>query len=164
MLSRFPQVIALAFLAGALACTGQDAPPQTPVVQPPAKRKAPTGTLTCTVYCADTNLPARLAAIYLVQISENSFGTQSAGISDLEGRFAVSHVREGNYYIVAVLPGYLNLLSSLTKSHLDAMTADERKTLLSQVPSITISADQPAQLSRNWPAHEFQTQVRPGKE
>jgi hypothetical protein len=147
MLSRFLQVVALAFLAGALACTGQDAPQQTPEMQPPAKRKAPTGILTGTVYCADTNLPARLTAIYLVQISENSFGTRSAGISDLEGRFAIGHVREGNYYVVAVLPGYLNFLSSLTKSHLDAMTADERKKLLSQVPGITISADQPAQLS-----------------
>ncbi len=146
--------IALGLLAGAQACAGQDARPPVapqqdgmPQAHTPAKPQLPTGTLTGTVYCADTNLPARLAAIYLVQTSDHSSGIRSSAISDLEGRFALSHVREGDYYVVAVLPGYLSWMSSLSKSHLDALTADERKKLLALVPSVTISANQPAELS-----------------
>ena len=159
MAGRLAQIAAMSFAASALCCAGQDAQQSTPpqmeapqtdaMPQPsrPARPKAPKGKLTGTVYCADTNLPARLAAIYLVQISETSVGTNNGTISDLEGRFAINHVQEGDYYVIAVLPGYLNLISSLTKSHLDAMTAEDRKKFLAQVPSVTISASQPAELS-----------------
>ncbi len=146
--------VALGSLAVGLACAAQDTPQQAPEQQnsipdtgKAAKQKTPTGTLTGTVYCADTNLAARLAAIYLVQISDHSSGTRSAGISDLDGRYAINHVREGDYYVVAVLPGYLNWMSSLSQSHLSALTDDERKKLLAQVPSVTISANQPAELA-----------------
>jgi hypothetical protein len=157
--ARLARSVVLAMATCATCCPAQEvqqtAPAQTEAPQAdgmpqphgPVRPKAPKGTLTGTVYCADTNLPARLAAIYLVQISESSFSTNSAAISDLEGRFALNHVTEGEYYVVAVLPGYLNMMSSLAKSHLDALTADDRKKFLAQVPSVTISANQPAQLS-----------------
>lgn len=109
--------------------------------------KAPTGTLTGTVYCADTNMPARLASIYLVHISDNSFGSQSYGETDLEGRFAADRIPEGTYYVVAVLPGYLNLLSAVTEEHLDELSDEERKSLLAQIQNVSISANQPAQTS-----------------
>ena len=67
--------------------------------------------------------------------------------TDLDGRFAFNHVPEGNYYVVAILPGYENLMSIMTKSFLDAMTPDDRKMLLAAVPSVAVSANQPAQLS-----------------
>jgi len=138
----FRSGIVAALLAAALACAGQGAP-QTASGPP----KTPTGSLSGTVYCADTNEPARLAQVHLFRISDKEFGSQSQGQTDLDGRFALSHVDEGDYYVVAVLPGYVNLLSSLTKSHLDAMTADDRKNLLAQIPSVTVSPDQPAEVS-----------------
>ncbi len=90
---------------------------------------------------------ARLAEIYLFRISDKEFGSQSHGQTDLEGRFSLHRVEEGDYYVVAVLPGYVNLLSSLTKAHLDAMTDEDRKNLLTQIPKVDITADQPAQVS-----------------
>jgi hypothetical protein len=83
------------------------------------------GSLSGTVYCADTNQPARLASIYLIRISESGVGNESRGQTDLDGRFALSHIELGDYYVAAVMPGYVNVLSSLTKPHLDAMTPDE---------------------------------------
>jgi hypothetical protein len=109
--------------------------------------KTPTGALSGTVYCADTNQPARLADIRLFLISDKEFGSRSFSQTDLEGRFSISHIDEGDYYVVAVLPGYMNLLSSLTKEHLDAMPAEDRKNLLAQIPSVKITADAPAQVS-----------------
>jgi hypothetical protein len=142
--------IALGLLAGIL-CVAQDAPRSPETSEHPAakpkKGKAPTGTLTGTVYCADTNLPARRAQIYVLQYSQSEFSQRSEATTDLEGRFAVNAIREGDYYVVAVLHGYVNLLSSLTKSHLDAMTDQERKRMLGEIPSVTIAANQPAQAS-----------------
>lgn len=137
-----------------LLCAAQDAPktaPSQPDAMPqpiqPARPKSPTGSLTGSVYCADTNLPARGAQILLIPASNASFGFQGSGITDLDGRFAVKALREGDYYVVASLPGYVNLLTSLRKSHVDSLTDDQRKHLLAQVPTVTISADQPAQIS-----------------
>jgi hypothetical protein len=146
--------VALGSLTVGLASAGQEAPPPEAThqggmaqVNSPATPNLQTGTLTGTVYCADTNLPARLATINLIQSSEYGFAMEETVTSDLEGRFALNHVQEGNYYLAAVLPGYENLMSVLTKPHLDAMSADERQRLLAQVPSVTISANQPAQLA-----------------
>src|SRR5579862_2537367 len=112
----------------ALACAGQNAPQHAGS----GSIAQPTGSLSGTVYCADTNQAARLAEIYLFHISGKAFGSQSRGQTDLEGRFSLHHVEEGDYYVVAVLPGYVNLLGSLTKAHLDAMTDEDRKNLLAQ--------------------------------
>jgi len=151
--------IAIGLLAAGLASAGQE--PQQPEAPPPEAMqqggaaqasspqttKTPTGTLTGTVYCADTNLAARLATINLVQSSDYNFVVGDTTTSDLEGRFVFNHVREGKYYVVAVLPGYENLMSALSKPHLDALSADERKRALAQVLSVAITASQPAQLA-----------------
>jgi hypothetical protein len=106
-----------------------------------------TGSLTGTVYCADTNLPARGAQITLFHISENSLGGGGYGETDLEGRFSLSHVAEGDYYVFAALPGYVNLVSSFAQQHLMSMTAEEREKLLAQALHVTISAGQTSQIS-----------------
>lgn len=167
---RFSLAVVL-FLTGGLACSGQDAPqeapeqapqqapeqlpPQQQVPQETAEQtppqtplqKVPTGMLSGTVYCADTNLPARGASIYLFQISDAEYGSRSGSQTDLDGRFSMSDVAEGEYYVIAVLPGYMNLLSSLAKTHLDAMTPEERKQLLTPLARTTVSTAQPAQVS-----------------
>ncbi len=141
--SAFRLGIVAAFLAAGMKCGGQDAPQQAKP-EPPA---TPTGSLSGTVYCGDTNQPARLAQVYLFHISDTESGSQNNGQTDLEGRFSFGHIAEGDYYVVGVLPGYVNLLSSLTKAHLDAMSADDRKSLLAEIPSVTVAADQPAELA-----------------
>lgn len=141
MRARFGFSIVVASLGAALACAGQDGQQRTPL------QRTATGLLSGSVYCADTNLPARMASITLIHISNGGFGTQGYGQTDLEGRFALRDVAEGDYYVVAVLPGYLNLLSSLTQPHLDAMTPEDRGKFLAQLAHVTVSASQPAQVS-----------------
>jgi hypothetical protein len=113
----------------------------------PKKPTAPTGTITGTVYCGDTNLPARKAEIYLLQIGMGSQSSQPAGFTDLEGHFAVNHVPEGTYFVIADLPGYLNPASNLSGPHLAAMSEEERKDLESRMTSATVSASSPAEVS-----------------
>lgn len=127
----------IGFLTASLACEAQDV----------RRTVTPFGSLSGSVYCADTNQPARLASIYLIRISDAGIGSESRGQTDLDGRFALSHVEEGDYYVAAVLPGYLNIMSSLTKPHLDAMAVEERKRLLAQMVSVTVSARQAAQVA-----------------
>lgn len=129
--------LAVGVLTASLASVAQDG----------RQAVSPTGSLSGSVYCADTNQPARMASIYLLRIAESTFGSQSYGRTDLDGRFALSHLAEGDYYVVAVLPGYVNLMSSLTRTHLDAMTAEERKKLLREVPRVMVSAHQSAQVA-----------------
>ena len=157
--AQFARVVLLTAAACAMNCTAQEVQQTVPaqnetsppdaIPQPirPVRTKVPTGSLSGTVYCADTNLPARGAQILLVNTSDNSSGFQSAGTSDLEGRFAIKSVRQGDYYVMAGLPGYMNLLTSLKKTHVESLPDDERKKIMAQVPSVTISPDQPAQIS-----------------
>ena len=132
--------IAACILAAGLVCSGQDAQKQTP-------QRVTAGSLSGTVYCADTNGPARLAQVNLVQYSETSYESHMFARTDLDGRFALKSLPEGDYYLAAVLPGYVDLLSVLTKAHLDSMTAEDRKKMLAQVPKVSVSAGQPAHVS-----------------
>jgi hypothetical protein len=59
----------------------------------------------------------------------------------------MNHVPVGTYYVVAVLPGYQNLLGILSKKHFDEITVDERKSILAGLPMITVASNQPAQAS-----------------
>lgn len=145
----FKKGAALCWLAWGTVSIAQDA--QSPAAPPSpathARSKIARGSLSGIVYCADSNMPARLASIILVQISDNSFGSQGYGTSDLEGRFAADHIPEGKYYVVAVLPGYLNLLTRLRKDHLDELSEAERKSLFSEVQTVTIASNRPARAS-----------------
>jgi hypothetical protein len=131
-------LVMLISLATGLACAAQ---------KPAQTAKQPAGILSGSVYCSDTNLPARLATVYLLEITESSFSTRGSLQTDLDGRFTFSHVHEGNYYVVALLPGYVNLMHSLTLEHLSEIPEDDRKKILAELASATVSADQPAQVS-----------------
>ena len=156
MKSRSSLAIALLWLAVAHTSAAQDAPPPEATSAPRQSTSTSgsdtsgtgtSGTITGTVYCADTDLPARLATINLIESAENDFAQEDTTTSDLNGRFTFNRVPEGSYYAVAVLPGYENLMSVMTKSHLDAMTADERKKLLARVSSAAVTANLPGQLA-----------------
>ena len=152
--------LAIALLCMAAAHTGgaQEAPPAEATAAPSqatdlggggtsGSGAISGGTITGTVYCADTDLPARLATINLIESAENGFAISDTTTSDLNGRFTFNRVQEGSYYAVAVLPGYENLMSVMTKSHLDAMTADDRKKLLAWVSSVAVTVNLPGQLA-----------------
>src|ERR1700744_963804 len=92
--------VALGLLAGIL-CAGQEAQqPSHSTEQQEGHRKrtkAPTGSLTGTVYCTDTNLPARRAQISLLQYEPTSFSRRGAGVTDLNGQFTTRSILEGSY-------------------------------------------------------------------
>ena len=135
--------LAICILAGGLVCAGQDGQRQASQVDT-AKQ---TGSLSGIVYCSDTYKPARLAEVYLVQYSDETYSSQMFGKTDLDGRFVLNRVPEGDFFLATVLPGYADLLSRLMKAHLDAMSPEDRKKMLAQLPRVTISADQPAHVS-----------------
>jgi hypothetical protein len=138
-------VVAFAVLPFAQYCAAQE-PPAGP--QPKeAKAKPPTGIVTGTAYCADTNLPARNAQIILVSASGDKRGIQSMASTDLNGRFALRKVPEGRYYIAAMLPGYVDPLAQVSASSLSAMPADKRKEFEAHNTAVDVSAGQPANVS-----------------
>jgi hypothetical protein len=135
--------VAAVVLTAGLVCLAQEVPPP----QPREEAQKPTGSITGTVYCADTNAPARLAQIFLVQYSDKNFWSQSAGRTDLDGRFAAKQVPEGDYYVIAILPGYTNLTSVMTKEHLDLLPEEDRKKLLATIAKGAVAANQSTQVA-----------------
>ena len=92
-------LIAMLSLAASFTCYSQEEPPapeMPSVVAPPRAEKAPVpkGAVGGTVYCADTNNPARLAHISLLPIAKEG-GRSYRGESDLEGRFRIGNLPEG---------------------------------------------------------------------
>ena len=123
---------------------------QTPTPEPQAKvakAKPPTGTVHGTVYCADTNLPARHAQIFLLQSAGENQAMPNVTATDLNGRFALKNVPEGRYYFAAMLAGYVDSVAQFSPSRLAAMSSDDKKEFEAHVTSVVISAAQPAEVS-----------------
>jgi hypothetical protein len=107
----------------------------------------PPGSVTGTVYCSDTNLPARLAEVVLVPASGGSADQRLTGTTDLEGRFSIGKVPEGRYFVVANYAGYLNPLGNANQMDLDTLDAEARKHFESRLTSVTVSSKLPAPVS-----------------
>jgi hypothetical protein len=147
---RLAIAIALLGVASCLAASAQEqaAPePQTPAEPSAVPETAePPGSVTGTVYCSDTNLPARLAEVVLVPASGDA-GTRLTAATDLEGRFAIAKVPEGRYFAVANYAGYLNPLGNGNQIDLDALDAEARKHFEARLTSVTVSSKLPAPVS-----------------
>jgi hypothetical protein len=135
--------LAVVVLTAGLVCPAQEVPR----LQPREEAQKPAGSIFGTVYCADTNAPARLAEIFLVQYSEKNFWSWGAGTTDLDGRFAAKQIPEGDYYVIATLPGYANLTGVMTKEHLDSLPEEDRKKLLATVAKGSVAANQSTQVA-----------------
>jgi hypothetical protein len=104
-------------LAGASAWAQASKPGQT------------SGSISGHVYCADTNAAARMAKVLLMPVKDNSDATHvnvEAEISlpgaatDFDGAFRIDNVPTGEYYIYAVLPGYVNAISGFSAKELQS--------------------------------------------
>lgn len=80
-------------------------------------------------------------------MAKDSQGSRSAGATDLDGHFVVNHVREGTYYVIAALQGYLNPVSDLSMSTVAGMSDEERKALESRMTKVTVATGQTAEAS-----------------
>lgn len=87
---------------------------------------APTGRVTGHVYCADTDRPARLATVTVIpdRTGRTDEGENVISVlTDADGAFIVEHLRDGFYYVIAELPGYLSQISQFTEEQLSRPTA-----------------------------------------
>jgi hypothetical protein len=100
-----------------------------------------------TVYCSDTNLPARLAEVVLVPASGGSGDQKLTAATDLEGRFSIGKVPEGRYFVVANYAGYLNPVGSANQIDLETLDAEARKHFEARLTSVTVSSKLPAPVS-----------------
>ncbi len=137
-------VLAASALVPAGSCVAQtESPPPTSQEHKPKQHQ---GVVSGTAYCADTNAPARLAEIAVVSASATGLSETHSGVTDLEGRFVVRNIPDGNYYVSAILPGYVDPLAGMTGTRLKAMSAEKRKAFDAQ-NLVTVSAKQVARVS-----------------
>jgi hypothetical protein len=111
-----------------------------------SKPQTPRGAVTGTIYCADTNTPARLAQIVLLPVIKQN-GQTFIVQSDLEGRFAISRVPEGTYYVSAKFDGYLDPFPRFAARGLSGLSPEERKELDALAIRVSVAADQTATIA-----------------
>ncbi|MEO6817030.1 MAG: carboxypeptidase-like regulatory domain-containing protein [Edaphobacter sp.] len=87
------------------------------------------GSVSGRVYCADTNAVARTARVLLVPVPVDSGAAESHGESgvslpgagtDFDGAFRINKVPVGEYYIYAVLPGYVDVITEFSEKELQS--------------------------------------------
>lgn len=115
-----------------------------------AQKTTPSATVSGTVFCADTNAPARLATVVLRPVltpgaksSADTAATQQQlrnVQTQLDGSFAVPQVAPGSYYVMASLPGYISPLAKLGIKLNALLNPDDalRKSLHDEIPIVTV--------------------------
>ncbi len=100
------------------------------------------GTVSGTVYCTDTNLPARVAEVDLdpwpSESADHGAGTVRAGITDLDDRFTVNNVPAGEYAISVGLAGYLQYGPSLLETPAVRSSPEVRKEAMSRLTKVVV--------------------------
>jgi hypothetical protein len=112
----------------------------------------PSGRAIGHVYCMDTNGPARLASVTLQPVparkaksdtKDNAEAEETPSVmTDMDGAFAIEHVRTGLYYVVADLPGYLNPTSQFTEEELQHPTPEVLDLMEQSFPRIRVEPSQ----------------------
>lgn len=91
-------------------------------VHDPAALAASTGVITGSVYCSDSNSPARFALVTLEKVPEGNHAKpappQGAAMNptattDLRGNFELRDVPPGSYFVIPYLRGYASPVSSI---------------------------------------------------
>lgn len=142
--ARMAIAVALLAASASAACAAQNGPAAPPKTQKPAVVR---GTVTGTIYCTDTNAPARLAEVTLVPADgdpSHSLPFQMTVQTDLDGRFAIGRVPEGKYYVSVELAGYLNPVPHEDRRVLEAAKQEEPPKADDKVPSVVVSSKQQA--------------------
>jgi len=138
--------IGLLGLCVCLPCPSQET--ESVGASPRPRTKGPTGIVTGTIYCADTNAPARLAQVFLLPESgDSTFVSQTTSTVELAGHFALGNVPEGKYYVSVKQSGYLDPIATLKTKKLDSMTPEARKEIEKHLVVVSVSSKQPADLS-----------------
>lgn len=120
-----------------------------------AQRVVGSGAISGYVYCADTNLPARFAAVRVQSItslgsefvvSPEGVQTAASSMTDLNGNVYIDDLKPGRYVILVTLPGYVTPLSRFAWHDLvvDSLSPLDRvkERLESSLPQATVDENQ----------------------
>lgn len=100
--------------------------------------QAGTGTVTGTVYCSDTQKPARFVSIRLQPL--NSQGVRGGmAITGSDGSFRITGVQPGDYYADVSVPGYLQPLRGAARD-VQELSPAERDRLNSLLTRVSVTA------------------------
>ena len=136
-----PSLLALAFLL--------------PISSPAQTRPLATGSVSGSIVCADTNLPAHYATVALEPVRDVASPSEKTSKSieskapamitlartHLDGSFQVAAVKPGRYYVVVQNPGYLSPASQFTQKQIEHPTAELKEAIEKVVPIITVGAN-----------------------
>ena len=116
-------------------------------------RPEPTGTVAGHITCADTQRPARLAAVRLVRVPKPTDPKPARNTGDaapmsdevqtaLDGSYTLRDVKPGLYYLVAEKEGYLLPLGAFSQK--DLATPDEatKQQIAAAIHTIAVGPDQ----------------------
>jgi hypothetical protein len=112
------------------------------------------GSVSGRVYCADTNAVARMAKVLLMPVkvgSDAPQGNLEAGTSlpgagtDFDGAFHIDNVPVGEYYIYAVLPGYVNVISVFSAAELQSADKTVSDHVRQKVSTVLVSQNAAAE-------------------
>jgi hypothetical protein len=113
-----------------------------------------TGSVTGHVSCSDTHTPCRFAGVTLQSVESLAHATPKAGappkkvsaytgVTGLDGSYQINGVAPGDYYVMAILPGYLDPYDELL-SNLPANTPLTQDVLDKALTRVTVAANRPA--------------------
>lgn len=127
--------------------------------QPAAGPSGPTGSVAGYVEFDETKLPARFAVIHLVPKPDDAAMTldpnvrdmspaprlhMAVGSSEMDGRFHIDGVPEGDYFAGALMPGYVATREMMGGGN---ATGERLKKQIASLPIVHVSAGQVANLN-----------------
>jgi hypothetical protein len=106
------------------------------------------------ITCSDTQLPARMASVAIVPVTEAaSPGSKTEktaqkreinttiGQTLLDGSFLITDVRPGRYYVVAEKAGYLSPIAQFSRADLNHPTKAQAELMASSLVTVNVSAN-----------------------
>lgn len=102
------------------------------------------GSVSGTVFCADTGRPAHFAVVrlYKAQTTALGEGTSARATADLNGSFTLTSVSPGNYYVDVTMIGYLHPLEQLMRAKALGLSEQDVASLHDMLTTVDVVAGQ----------------------
>jgi hypothetical protein len=109
---RFTAIIFVCLISGRMHC------------EEPTK----SGVIEGHAICADNRLPAKLAKVLLIAIDSKKISAEAGQLpgatTDMDGAFRIEDVPSGDYFIYALLPGYVDASINRNANKVESSTGD----------------------------------------